>query len=53
MPDVVLTEDAWYGGAKAANAGTAVPQELADKHGWPYARKGTKAAKEAAQESDE
>lgn len=50
VPDVILTEDAYVGTGKAANAGDSVPQDIADKNGWEYARKGTKAAKEAEAE---
>lgn len=50
MADVVLTEDAIFNGVRAARAGDSVPQELADAHGWEYAREGTKAAKEAKAE---
>jgi hypothetical protein len=52
VPDVVLTADAFHEGAPAGRAGDTVPQDLADKHGWEYARPGTKKA-QAAQEPDE
>lgn len=51
MADVVLTEDARYNDVLAAREGETVPQELADAHGWAYARKGTKAAQKAVEDS--
>lgn len=51
MADVVLTADAHYNGVLAARAGDTVPQDVAERNEWEYARPGTKKA-EAAQEPD-